>query len=110
MSIELHAAIEGYFAAANAHDAEAMLRVFAPDARVVDERKDRCGHEAIRTWETETFVQYQPYHEPLSVEQVEDETVVMAQVSGNFTGSPVVLRFRFHLTGNVISRLEITTS
>ncbi|WP_029457177.1 nuclear transport factor 2 family protein [Solidesulfovibrio alcoholivorans] len=108
MPIELPTAIAGYFMAANAHDATAMLRFFTQDAAVIDEKQERRGHVAIGTWEKETNEQYQPHAEPISVQQSGEEAVVMATVSGNFAGSPVTLRFAFRLTGDLIGRLEIT--
>jgi ketosteroid isomerase-like protein len=38
-----------YFAAQNAHDIEALVACFAPDAVVRDEGKDIIGTQAIRT-------------------------------------------------------------
>ncbi|UJX42129.1 nuclear transport factor 2 family protein [Desulfovibrio sp. JY] len=108
MSIELPTAIAGYFTAANAHDATAMLRFFTQEAAVIDEKEERRGHAAIGAWEKETYEQYQPHAEPVSVQRLGEEVVVMAAVSGNFAGSPVTLRFAFRLTGGMIGRLEIT--
>ncbi|WP_353119210.1 nuclear transport factor 2 family protein [Nitratidesulfovibrio sp.] len=108
MTLNLPPAIAGYFAAANAHDGAAMVRHFAPDALVIDEQRERNGHAAIREWEEETYTQFHPRIEPQSVESYADETRVMGTVSGNFPGSPVVLRFVFRLSGGLITRLEIT--
>jgi ketosteroid isomerase-like protein len=108
MSIELPTAIAGYFTAANAHDATAMLHFFTQDAAVIDEKQERRGQAAIRAWEEETYEQYQPHAEPVFVQLSGEEAEVMAVVSGNFPGTPVTLRFAFQLTGDLIGRLEIT--
>ena len=58
MPPELPPLIADYFAASNAHDADAVAALFAEDARVHDERQDHRGREAIRGWAEETFRQY----------------------------------------------------
>jgi len=108
MPIELPASIAGYFTTANAHDPTAMLGVFARDAVVIDEKKERRGHAAIGAWKTASIEQYRPHADPVSIRRSGEEVVVMAVVSGDFPGSPVVLHFTFHLAGNLIDKLEIT--
>lgn len=110
MSLTLHPTIAAYFVASNEHDQDKLLRVFTPDAVVVDEQIERRGHAAIRVWQEESSRQYQPLLEPLSVEVSSGATVVAGRVSGNFPGSPVELRFAFVLEGDSIKRLEITAS
>jgi hypothetical protein len=50
--------LDRYFAAQNAHDIEAMVACFAPDAIVRDEGKDIVGTQAIRAWKIETGAKY----------------------------------------------------
>ena len=47
MAITLPTPLAAYFAAANAHDTDAVLACFAADARVRDEGKDLVGRDAI---------------------------------------------------------------
>jgi hypothetical protein len=54
-----------YFAAQNAHDIEAMVACFAPDAVVQDEGKDITGTQAIRAWKIETGAKYRITATPL---------------------------------------------
>jgi ketosteroid isomerase-like protein len=42
--------LDKFFAAHNAHDTDATLSRFAPDAAVRDEGKDITGSAAIRGW------------------------------------------------------------
>jgi hypothetical protein len=84
-----------YFAAQNAHDIDALVACFAPDAAVRDEGSDIVGSEAIRAWKVETSAKYRVTVEPLTCSVVGDRTVVVARVSGTFDGSPADLTYRF---------------
>ncbi|AZO53839.1 MAG: nuclear transport factor 2 family protein [Mesorhizobium sp.] len=97
-----------YFTAQNAHDINAMVACFAPDARVHDENEDIVGSAAIRAWKEKTVAKYKVAAEPLDMHREPDRTIVSARVSGTFPGSPVVLTYRFGLDGQGrISALEI---
>ncbi len=50
MSQPIPAAIAEHIRAVNAFDIEAILRTFAPDALVNDNRREIVGTEAIRRW------------------------------------------------------------
>src|ERR1051326_1810308 len=45
--------LDRYFTAQNAHDIEAMVACFAPDAVVRDEGRDIVGTQAMRAWKIE---------------------------------------------------------
>jgi ketosteroid isomerase-like protein len=107
MSPNLPHPLPAYFKAANAHDVEASVACFADDAIVRDEGKDIRGSAAIREWKHRTNALYRTAIETIAVEQVDDETIVTAQVSGTFPGSPVRLRYCFRLDGGKIAVLEI---
>jgi ketosteroid isomerase-like protein len=107
MSANLPQPLPAYFKAANAHDVEASVACFADDAIVRDEGKDISGSAAIREWKDRTNALYGTAIETTAVDQVDDKTIVTAQVSGNFPGSPVQLRYCFRLDGGKIAALEI---
>jgi ketosteroid isomerase-like protein len=107
MTLRLPPPLGEYFAAANTHDADRAAAVFAADAAVHDERQDIVGREAIRTWVDETGRKYRHTAEVVSVEARADWTLVTAQVTGDFPGSPARLRYAFRLVNGTISRLEI---
>jgi ketosteroid isomerase-like protein len=97
-----------YYAAANAHDADATIALFAEDAVVNDEQKEHCGRDAIRAWIAETTRKYGPIAiEPSNVAEEGRTTVVTSIVSGDFKGSPVTLRYMFLVDPQRIARLEI---
>ena len=107
MSANLPHPLPAYFKAANAHDVEASVACFADDAIVRDEGKDISGSAAIREWKHRTNALYRTAVEAIGVDQVDDKTIVTAEVSGNFPGSPVQLRYCFRLDGGKIAALEI---
>ena len=96
-----------YFAAANTDDAVRVAACFAEDALVHDEGRDISGKAAIRSWAEETRRKYRFQSEPLSIEQSEDRTIVIAHLTGDFPGSPINLSYRFKLKGAQIVALEI---
>jgi hypothetical protein len=107
MSLSLPEPIAAYFAAQNAHDVDAMLAAFAPQARVHDERQDLTGLAAIRAWIEETTHKYRPSVTPIDIDQMDGLSIVKVRVAGTFPGSPIELRYRFRLEGGLIAGLEI---
>lgn len=100
--------IDEYFTAQNAHDPDAVVSCFAPDATVRDEGENITGHAAIRAWMERTGAKYRATAEPLEYSSEGGRAVVVARVSGNFPGSPANLTFRFGLNGDgLIESLEI---
>jgi hypothetical protein len=87
--------VAAYIAAANAQDARAVTACFAEHAVVLDEGHTRQGVAG-------------PTVEVLHVEATDGRTVLAGQVSGNFPGSPVELRYVFTLDDGKIARLEIS--
>jgi len=108
MSVVLSAPLASYFAAKNAFDVDGMLACFAQTAAVRDEGEDRIGLAVIRDWIENTTRKYRVSVRPTNVAQDDDATVVTAQVSGNFPGSPVELRYRFTVADGKIARLSIS--
>lgn len=107
MALTLPNPIAGYFAADNETDPDAVARHFTPEAIVRDEGHSHQGREAIRRWKSESASRYTYTAEPVVAVQDAQETVVTAHLTGDFPGSPVDLRYRFTLEGELISGLEI---
>lgn len=108
MTISLPAPLDRYVAAQNAHDTEALVACFAPDARVRDEGKDIVGADAIRAWKEETSAKYRATMEPLRIAPEDGGDAVLAKVTGTFPGSPIELTFHFAVAGGLIQSLEVT--
>ena len=107
MILKLPKVLRGYFAAANARDPDRVAACFTEGASVRDERKDMRGRNAIRAWAEETGRKYRFNAEVRSIEETGDRTVVIAHLIGDFPGSPIDLSYRFKLSGELISDLEI---
>jgi hypothetical protein len=84
--------IERYFEMAINPDREQYFALFTDDATVEDEGKEHHGIDEIRAWRVSIP---KVVYRITDVEQSNDETVVTAEVSGDFPGSPVSLAFRF---------------
>jgi len=97
-----------YFEAQNAHDIDAMVACFAPDARVRDEGHTYIGPDAIRAWKKQTSAKYRITAEPIESGIVGNATLVVVKVSGAFDGSPANLSYRFGLAADGrIDTLEV---
>lgn len=107
MPLDLPAPLSTYFEAQNAHDIDAMLATFADAATVRDEKQDLSGHAAIRAWIAETTRKYRHTATPITIAEADGKKIVTARVAGTFPGSPIDLRYRFTITAQKISGLEI---
>src|SRR5947199_10802273 len=90
--------LDCYYAAQNAHDIEAMVACFAPDAAVRDEGRDIVGTQAIRAGKLETSDKYRITAEPLESRAEADTTTVVAKDSSTFPASPADLTYRFGMS------------
>jgi SnoaL-like domain len=108
MIVHLPPVLDRYFAAQNAHDIEAMVACFAPNAAVRDEGRDIIGTQAVRAWKMETSEKYRITAEPIACRREDDYTVVTVKVSGSFPGSPANLTYHFGLSADgLIGTLEV---
>jgi len=102
--------IAAYFAAGKGDakgDATTLARCFTNDAVVKDEGHTHSGLPAIVKWRSDVSTQYTFTSEPLALEETDGVVVVTSRLTGNFPGSPVVLRYRFRLERGKIAALEI---
>jgi hypothetical protein len=106
---QLPAAIRRYLNSPRGRDAASLAEdLFAPDARVVDERIEHSGTDAIRDWLANAASQYtytttytgQTAHAP-------QHWTVHAHLEGDFPGGQADLRFEFRLDGDRITELII---
>jgi hypothetical protein len=99
-TVDLPPVLDRYFAAQNAHDIEAMVACFAPNAVVRDEGRDIIGTKAVRAWKMETSEKYRIAAEPVACRREDDHIIVTVRVSGSFPGSPANLAYRFGLSAD----------
>lgn len=98
--------IAAYFEADKRHG-EAVARCFTNQGVVKDEGQTHSGPAAIKAWKTAASAKYSYISEPFAVEQKEGRYIVTSRLTGNFPGSPVNLRFSFHLERGKIASLVI---
>ena len=106
MTLDLPKPIAAYFTA-DKGDSEAVAECFTENALVKDEGHTYQGRAAIKQWKAEVSAKYQYASEPVARERKDGKFVVTSKITGNFPGSPVVLRFFFGLEGDRIALLEI---
>ena len=79
---------------------------FTENGVAVDEKKTRRGRAEIVEWREEAAkVEYR--QDILSGSHHGDQAIVTCQLTGDFKGSPVNLDYRFDISGDLISRVEI---
>jgi hypothetical protein len=98
MTFQLPHVLDRYFEVQNAHDVEAIVACFAPDAAVRDEGHDIVGVDAIRSWQRTAIEKYRFTAQPIESRVEAEGAVVVAKVSGTFPGSPVNLTYHFGLS------------
>ena len=108
MDLNLPGILDRYFRAQNAHDVDAMVACFAPDAAVRDEGRAYIGTEAIRAWKIGHGHEVPRNGTPIQSRNEGDRTIVVVTVSGTFDGSPVNLTYRFGFSADRrIGALEV---
>jgi len=90
------------------HNPEALTHCFTPQAVVKDDGHTHTGIANIKAWMAAASVKYNATSVPFAIERDDAYHVVRAKVSGNFTGSPVNLTYRFRLERGLIASLEIS--
>jgi hypothetical protein len=98
--------IAAYFDA-DKRNGEAVAHCFTSSGLVKDEGRTHTGLDAIKAWKTEASTKYSYTSEPIAAEQKNGSYIVTSLLTGNFPGSPVVLRFAFQLERGKIASLVI---
>jgi hypothetical protein len=107
MSLSLPPPIALYVQLENAGETEKLSACFAPNAIVRDESRTYEGLAAITAWKAETKRKYHHTITPLDVAYEQGKTVLKAQLTGDFPGSPLTLHFDFVVEAGHILSLEI---
>lgn len=104
--LDLPEPIAAYFDA-DRRDGQAVARCFTKDGVVLDEGKTHSGLAAIEAWKTESSAKYTYAAKPHTLETHGRSYLVTCQVSGDFPGSPLDLRYTFILERGKIASLEV---
>lgn len=93
--------------AQNNSDSKAFSELFSETAVVKDEGYTYEGKDAVKKWIEAANEKYAPQIKPVKVEHEESKIIVSMEASGNFGGSPIVLKYYFGLEEEQITDLEI---
>lgn len=92
----------------NNFDSVAYANCFSETAVVYDEGKMHKGRKEIEQWIADANEQYQATMQPVSFEEKETESILKAEASGKFDGSPIVLSYHLEIADELIQSLKIT--
>jgi hypothetical protein len=106
MNLELPPVIAAFFHATNTREFAAFLSLFTAEAHVNDETNDYYGAQ-IADWIVRATADAKPTADVTGITRDGDQFVATAQVSGNFPGSPVTLRYFFTIRDSKIAKLLI---
>jgi ketosteroid isomerase-like protein len=103
--------IADHIAACNAHDAEAWMATFAPDAMLNDIQREFIGTDAIRSFGDKEIFADKVTMEVRRAWDRHGDVTVHAKMDGTYnkTGlpDPLILSFYFSLRGDQITQLII---
>jgi hypothetical protein len=89
-------------------DSKAYANCFSETAIVFDENETHTGQQEIMQWNEKTNAKYQTQLEPIEFYTIDKTSILTTKVSGNFDGSPIVLKYHFELNNGQIDALKIT--
>jgi hypothetical protein len=95
-------------AAQNNFDSAAYTTCFSETAIVHDEGKVHHGRKEIEEWIADSNERYRATIKPVSFEEIGTESVLKAETSGNFPGSPIILAYHMVITDGLIQSLKFT--
>jgi SnoaL-like domain len=101
-------AVRRYQEAHDHHATETALSAFTADATVTDENRTYQGSDQIRRWLDTTATEFTYTRTFVKAAKTAGDTwVVVNHLEGDFPGGRVDLRYRYTLTGGLISALAI---
>ena len=94
--------------AQNNFDSAAYAQCFSETAVVFDEGKTHKGRKQIEQWIADANERYKASIKPVSFEKRETKSILKAEASGNFDGSPIVMSYHLEIVNELIQTLKIT--
>ena len=92
----------------NSFDSVAYANCFSETAVVFDEGKTHNGRKEIERWIADSNERYKATIKPVGFEEKENESLLKAETSGNFEGSPIVLSYHLEIVDDLIQSLKVT--
>jgi ketosteroid isomerase-like protein len=94
--------------AQNSFDSVAYANCFSETAVVFDEGKTHSGRQEIQYWIDEANKKYTTVMKPLEYIEKGTASILSAECSGSFPGSPIILKFHFDIVDEQIQHLKVT--
>ncbi len=92
----------------NSFESAAYAQCFSETALVFDEGKTHQGRPAIEEWIADSNQRYRATMKPVGFDEKETESILKAEVAGNFPGSPLMLSYHLAIADDLIQSLKIT--
>lgn len=93
--------------AQNSFDSVAYAKCFSETALVFDEGRTHSGRNEIEHWIADANERYEATMKAVSFEEKETESILKAEVSGNFPGSPILMSYHLKIVDELIQSLKI---
>lgn len=106
--MNLPTVVTDFINAHNNFDSEASANCFSENGVMLEEGRPYTGRAAIQHLFDETNEKYQSSMKALSYIEKGTASVLAAELTGTFPGSPAVLQFHFTLKNNHIEYLKVT--
>ncbi|GAA6765555.1 nuclear transport factor 2 family protein [Flavobacterium sp. CGRL1] len=94
--------------AQNSFDSIVYANCFSENAQVYDEGKTHNGKLDIQNWIEESNEKYRSVMKPLEYTENGTSSILSAECSGTFDGSPIILKFHFDIADGKIQNLKVT--
>ena len=89
-------------------DSVAYANCFSETGVMYDEGKTHRGKKEIQHWIAKANEKYKTVMKPLEFKEMDNKSILSAEVSGTFDGSPVVLKFHFEIADRHIQSLKVS--
>jgi hypothetical protein len=90
------------------YDSVAYANCFSETGVMFDEGKTHQGRTEIQHWIAKGNEKYKTVMKPIAFTETDTSSVLSAEISGTFDGSPIHLNFHFELNNGFIQSLKIT--
>lgn len=94
--------------AQNTFDSVAYAKCFSESGVMLDEGKNHQGRVEIQQMIEEANKKYRSMMKPLEYTENGTSSILSAECSGTFPGSPIILKFHFDIVDGQIQYLNVT--
>ncbi|HEV3057756.1 MAG TPA: nuclear transport factor 2 family protein [Vicinamibacterales bacterium] len=107
---EMPAPLKSFLRATERHDSKALLSLFGPDAKLIDEGRERSGDELCE-WNDTVYIGASVVVHPIHIEEQDGSTVLSVTLDGDYAAfgvtAPTQYDWHFKLAGDCIESLRM---